>query len=71
MSESLYLRAIVACLKTDGLDALNVIEKPREVEYEGRRYIVLSDDVIYRVQNSGQLKRLKRWPADLTTHIEN
>lgn len=38
---------------------------------EGRWYVVLSTDertlAVYRITNQGQLRRLRRWPAELNT----
>lgn len=37
---------------------------------DGREYVVLYNTAellaVYRVQNRGQLKRLKRWPSEIT-----
>jgi hypothetical protein len=39
------------------------------VEHQGKTYVVLSNVrgtlAVYRVRTSGQLKRLRRWPAEV------
>lgn len=43
-----------------------------ETEYNGRQYVVLRNVngvlAVYRITNSGQLKRLKRWPSALNEY---
>ena len=67
------LRAIKAFSRTD----LKVIEgalsiRGREITYLGKQYVALESEssfellALYRCMNRGELKRLKRWPAELT-----
>jgi hypothetical protein len=58
--------------RTEG-DANAVVDQPADtsgvVEHEGKTYVVLHNArgtlAVYRVRNSGLLKRLRRWPAAL------
>jgi len=70
----IILRAITAYSRTD----LKAVASPvsvngREVTFGGKQYVVLDDEqtrshvAVYRCMNRGELKRLKRWPADLTS----
>jgi hypothetical protein len=70
----IILRAITAYSRTD----LKTVASPvsvngREVTFGGKQYVVLDDEqtrghvAVYRCMNRGELKRLKRWPADLTS----
>jgi hypothetical protein len=42
---------------------------PDVVEHNGRQYVVLHNVngtlAVYRVRNTGQLRRLRRWPAEV------
>jgi len=46
---------------------------PDHVELEGRHYVVLRNIrgilAVYRVRNSGALKRLRRWPREIETTL--
>jgi len=69
----IILRAITAYSRTDLKgESSPVSVKGREVTFGGKQYVVLDSETsqshvaIYRCMNRGELKRLKRWPADLT-----
>jgi hypothetical protein len=67
--ESLLVRAIAAYHRSGARAWLS--EKRCGVrEIGGKTYVVLGDragclTIVYRLLNSGQLKRLKRWPKEL------
>ena len=68
----IILRAITAYSRTDLKDVASPLAvKGREVTYGGKQYVILDSEqtqehvAIYRCMNRGELKRLKRWPADL------
>jgi hypothetical protein len=70
----IILRAITAYSRTDLKAVASPISvKGREVTFGGKQYVVLEDDesdghaAVYRCMNRGELKRLKRWPGDLTS----
>ena len=67
------LRAITAFSRTDlkaSEGSLSI--RGREINYLGKQYVALESEsssellALYRCMNRGELKRLKRWPADLT-----
>jgi hypothetical protein len=67
------LRAITAFSRTDlkkSEGSLSICA--REVNYLGKQYVALESEssaellALYRCMNRGELKRLKRWPAELT-----
>ena len=67
------LRAITAFSRTDlktSDGSLSV--RAREINYLGKQYVALETEsseellALYRCMNRGELKRLKRWPAELT-----
>ncbi len=69
----ILLRAITAFSRTDlkeSEDALQI--EAREITYLGKSYVALESEssgellALYRCMNRGELKRLKRWPAELT-----
>jgi hypothetical protein len=71
--DDLTRRAFAAYFRTER-DANTVVDQPAAsasglVEHEGKTYVVLHSArgtlAVYRVRNSGQLKRLRRWPAAL------
>jgi len=72
MMDDLTRRAFAAYYRTEG-DANAVVDQPTDtsgvVEHEGKTYVVLHNArgtlAVYRVRNSGLLKRLRRWPAAL------
>ena len=73
----IILRAITAYSRTDLKDeATSLAVKGREVTYGGKQYVILEGEqnqtlvAIYRCMNRGELKRLKRWPADLISKPE-
>ncbi len=73
----IILRAITAYSRTDLKDvATPLAVKGREVTYGGKQYVILENEqtqlhvAIYRCMNRGELKRLKRWPADLLAKPE-
>lgn len=71
------LRAITAFSRTDLKDATSAVAvKGREVSIGGKGYVILESEkghepvAVYRCMNRGELKRLKRWPSDLTLKNE-
>jgi hypothetical protein len=69
----IILRAITAFSRTDlktSEGSLSV--RGREINYQGKQYVAIESETsaqllaLYRCMNRGELKRLKRWPADLT-----
>ena len=67
------LRAITAFSRTDlktSEGSLSICA--REINYLGKQYVALESEssaellALYRCMNRGELKRLKRWPAELT-----
>lgn len=68
------LRAITAYSRTDMKASLNgaLAIKGREIEWLGKAYVLLEDELtqgllaVYRCMNRGELKRLKRWPVEMT-----
>lgn len=68
----IILRAITAFSRTDLKSSEGTLSiKGREIEYLGKGYVALESDssgdllALYRCMNRGELKRLKRWPANL------
>ena len=67
------LRAITAFSRTDlKTSEGSLFIRAREINYLGKQYVALESEsseellALYRCMNRGELKRLKRWPADLT-----
>ena len=67
------LRAITAFSRTDLKTSEGSLSiRAREINYQGKQYVALESETseellaLYRCMNRGELKRLKRWPADLT-----
>ena len=67
------LRAITAFSRTDLKTSEGSLSiRGREINYLGKQYVALESEsssellALYRCMNRGELKRLKRWPADLT-----
>lgn len=68
--DDLTRRAIAAYYRTA---TATMVDQPAGggdvVEHEGKTYVVLSNVrgtlAVYRVRTSGQLKRLRRWPAEV------
>ena len=67
------LRAITAFSRTDLKTSEGVLSiRGREISYLGKQYVALESEsseellALYRCMNRGELKRLKRWPAELT-----
>jgi len=67
------LRAITAFSRTDLKSSEGSLSiRGREINYLGKQYVALESEsssellALYRCMNRGELKRLKRWPADLT-----
>ncbi|MEI7974435.1 MAG: hypothetical protein WCH92_00535 [Betaproteobacteria bacterium] len=67
------LRAITAFTRTDLKTSEGSLSiRPREINYLGKQYVALESEssaellALYRCMNRGELKRLKRWPAELT-----
>jgi hypothetical protein len=69
--EDLTRRALAAYYRTAPQEGAVVVDTPAGggdvVEHDGKLYVVLSNVrgtlAVYRVRTSGQLKRLRRWPA--------
>jgi hypothetical protein len=69
----LILRAIIAFtrkdIKTNNADFLDI--KGRELVYLGKQYVLIESQetqallAVYRCMNRGELKRLKRWAAEM------
>jgi len=68
--DDLTRRAFAAYFRVER-DADAIVDQPSNasgvVTHEGKQYVVLHNVrgtlAVYRVRNSGQLKRLRRWPA--------
>ena len=67
------LRAITAFSRTDLKTSEGSLSiRGREINYLGKQYVALETEsseellALYRCMNRGELKRLKRWPAELT-----
>jgi len=67
------LRAITAFSRTDLKTSEGSLSiRAREINYLGKQYVALESELseellaLYRCMNRGELKRLKRWPAELT-----
>ena len=67
------LRAITAFSRTDLTTSEGSLSiRAREINYLGKQYVALESEssakllALYRCMNRGELKRLKRWPAELT-----
>jgi hypothetical protein len=62
-------RAFVAYFRSEGASAEQPTNPPGIVEHDGKQYVVLDNIggilAVYRILNSGALKRMKRWPAEL------
>ena len=68
------LRAITAFSRTDLKSSEGSLSiRGREINYLGKQYVALESEsssellALYRCMNRGELKRLKRWPAELTS----
>ena len=67
------LRALTAFSRTDLKTKEGSLSiRAREINYQGKQYVALESEsseellALYRCMNRGELKRLKRWPSDLT-----
>jgi hypothetical protein len=67
----IILRAITAFSRTDLKNSeAQLAIQGREIQYLGKDYVALETEssqellALYRCMNRGELKRLKRWPAD-------
>ena len=67
------LRAITAFSRTDLKTSDGSLSiRAREINYLSKQYVALETEsseellALYRCMNRGELKRLKRWPAELT-----
>ncbi|NPV89241.1 MAG: hypothetical protein HPY50_00515 [Firmicutes bacterium] len=69
MNTGFLNRAISAYYRTGGPNMQQPSNSSEEVEYNGKYYVVLRNVngilAVYRITNTGQLKRLKRWPKAL------
>lgn len=72
----IILRAITAFSRTDLKSSEGSLSiKGREIHYLGKDYVAIESEsseellALYRCMNRGELKRLKRWPADLTSKL--
>jgi hypothetical protein len=71
--DDLTRRAMAAYFRTADLAGVMSPDQPSgssgPVEHEGKTYVVLTNShrtlAVYRVRTSGQLKRLRRWPAEV------
>jgi hypothetical protein len=71
--EDLTRRAFAAYFRSARSDGSVVVDQPGGgsgvVEHDGKLYVVLANVrgtlAVYRVRTSGQLKRLRRWPAEV------
>jgi len=65
--DDLTRRAFAAWFRSGGTDQPS--NASGVVEHDGKDYVLLLNVTgtlaVYRVTNQGQLKRLKRWPAEL------
>jgi hypothetical protein len=70
--DDLVRRAMAAYFRTGARDGV-VLDQPGTgsaiTHWQGKRYVVLANSIrtlaVYRVRTSGQLKRLRRWPAQV------
>jgi hypothetical protein len=70
--DDLTRRAFAAYFRTAAQDGPAAVDQPANtsgpVEHQGKTYVVLENVrgtlAVYRVRTSGQLKRLRRWPAE-------
>ena len=63
-------RAYAAYFRTEGTARTAQPSSNSDIcEHDGKEYVVLRNIngvlAVYRITNSGQLKRLKRWPVEL------
>ncbi len=66
-------RALAAWYRTAASDGVVAIDAPAGgagvAEHDGRLYVVLQNVrgtlAVYRVQNDGVLRRMKRWPPEV------
>jgi hypothetical protein len=73
MMDDLTRRAFAAWFRTENDGMTASVTQPANtsgpVTHQGKTYVVLENVngilAVYRVRTSGQLKRLKRWPAAL------
>jgi hypothetical protein len=72
----IILRAITAFSRTDLKSSEGSLSiKGREIHYLGKDYVAIESEsseellALYRCMNRGELKRLKRWPAELTSKM--
>jgi hypothetical protein len=70
----IILRAITAFSRPDLKGSEGQLSmQGREIHYLGKDYVALETEsaqellALYRCMNRGELKRLKRWPAELTS----
>ena len=67
------LRAMTAFSRTELKTSEGSLSiRAREINYLGKQYVAIESEssakllALYRCMNRGELKRLKRWPAELT-----
>ena len=72
----IILRAITAFSRTDLKNSeAQLAIQGRAIQYLGKDYVALETEssqellALYRCMNRGELKRLKRWPAELTSKM--
>jgi hypothetical protein len=71
--DDLTRRAFAAYFRSQNDGGYTIVDQPANtsgpVEHEGKTYVVLENVrgtlAVYRVRTSGQLKRLRRWPAEV------
>jgi len=72
----IILRAITAFSRTDLKSSEGQLSiQGRQIHYLGKDYVALETEsaqellALYRCMNRGELKRLKRWPAEITSKM--
>lgn len=68
--DELTSRAYAAYFRSEGAAADQPSNTSGPVEWQGMTYVVLANAArilaVYRVRTSGALKRLRRWPSQIT-----
>jgi hypothetical protein len=70
MNQALIQRAFTAFIQSDGLGSVQPTSASSVEQIGGLRYVVLRNGqggvlAVYRVRNSGLLRRMRRWPPAL------
>ena len=70
----LGVRALAAYYRSAGTEQIEQPDQPEYVRYEGLRYVALHRGgkvlAVFRVQNTGQLRRMRRPPKPLLAHYK-